>query len=414
MSKQELTRRVMYDLVWSKPMTKVAEEFGISDVALKKICEKHRIPTPPRGYWAKKEAGKPVKQFHLHDAADPQDDLIVIYGSRDQLAPEIRQALERERERRRFKPKARLVGDPASLEPVVDVHPRVAATARTLRKAKPDSDDVVRAVGQSHCGIEVGAPSLERVIWILDAIARGLEARGLKLEAAGTCMRVTISPDTISFSLKERVERRKHVPTIEELRKEEQRRKKAERERRFGIWSFENERSYPEFDFIRTGELSVEIAEEYVGGLRRSWRDGRRQRVEHVADDIVGGIITYLAGMKARREERERWQREWKRQEELRRLARAREEREERRRKFVDRFITISTEADELASFLARLHARWPEQPTGELARMREWTEARLRDLEEELVPEGISRALQERELFPEVDNLAAPEASED
>jgi hypothetical protein len=34
MPEQELTRRAMYDLVWSRPITKVAEDFGISDVAL--------------------------------------------------------------------------------------------------------------------------------------------------------------------------------------------------------------------------------------------------------------------------------------------------------------------------------------------------------------------------------------------
>jgi hypothetical protein len=28
----------MYDLVWSRPMTKVAEDLGIPYVALKKIC----------------------------------------------------------------------------------------------------------------------------------------------------------------------------------------------------------------------------------------------------------------------------------------------------------------------------------------------------------------------------------------
>jgi hypothetical protein len=34
-------------------MTKVAMELGISDVALSKICKKHRVPVPGRGYWAK-------------------------------------------------------------------------------------------------------------------------------------------------------------------------------------------------------------------------------------------------------------------------------------------------------------------------------------------------------------------------
>jgi len=77
----ELTRRAMYDLVWSKPMTKVAEEFGISDVALKKACDRHRVPTPPRGYWAKKDAGKSVRQVGFVETADPQDERVVIFGS---------------------------------------------------------------------------------------------------------------------------------------------------------------------------------------------------------------------------------------------------------------------------------------------------------------------------------------------
>lgn len=52
------TRKELYDLVWSKPMTKVAAELGVSDVALHKVCKKHRVPAPGRGYWAKLAAGK--------------------------------------------------------------------------------------------------------------------------------------------------------------------------------------------------------------------------------------------------------------------------------------------------------------------------------------------------------------------
>jgi hypothetical protein len=45
--------------------------------------------------------------------------------------------------------------------------------------------------------------------------------------------------------------------------------------------------------------------------------------------------------------------------------------------------------------------------PSGELERMTEWTEARLQRLEEELMPQGIAAALQERKLFPEIDQLS-------
>jgi hypothetical protein len=41
-------------------MQQLAQEVGISDVALAKNCRKYGIPIPPRGYWAKLQAGKPV------------------------------------------------------------------------------------------------------------------------------------------------------------------------------------------------------------------------------------------------------------------------------------------------------------------------------------------------------------------
>lgn len=411
MPEQEFTRRAMYDLVWSRPMTKVAEDLGISDVALIKICVEHRVPTPPRGYWAKKAAGKPTKQIQFHNTADSKHEHIFIRGMRNDMAPAILEALDQERARRKVKPSPIPLPQLGPTAPIQDVHPAIAATAGALRK--PDLDNVVRADGHGHCGIEVSSGGVERSIAILNAMAHTLDARGLTLEPAGNCMRVTLPPDSLTLSLTERIERQNHVPNTEELSKEERLRLKEERNVRLGIWSFSRERAYPEFDFIRTGNLCIQIDDQYVSGLRRTWADGKRQRLESLVDDIVGGIKTYLAGIKAAREERERWQRDWERQRRLADLARAREARETQRREFLKRFVAISTEADELKSFLARLQDGIPAYPTGELARMLEWTEARLLLLENELTPEGINSALRERELFPEVDSLSPPEQDE-
>jgi hypothetical protein len=38
----------------------VARQLGISDRGLAKICVRHAVPFPPRGYWAKVAAGKVV------------------------------------------------------------------------------------------------------------------------------------------------------------------------------------------------------------------------------------------------------------------------------------------------------------------------------------------------------------------
>jgi hypothetical protein len=47
-----LSRRELYDSVWSKPLEDLAEEFGISQSALIKRCGEVNVPTPPNGYWA--------------------------------------------------------------------------------------------------------------------------------------------------------------------------------------------------------------------------------------------------------------------------------------------------------------------------------------------------------------------------
>ena len=49
-----LTRQELYDLVWTHPMTTLAKEFNLSDVALAKRCRAVDVPVPPRGYWARK------------------------------------------------------------------------------------------------------------------------------------------------------------------------------------------------------------------------------------------------------------------------------------------------------------------------------------------------------------------------
>jgi hypothetical protein len=65
MEAKAVTREALYELVWSKPMSRLAEEFGISDVALAKTCRKHEIPIPGRGYWAQLTAGQNPKRPKL-------------------------------------------------------------------------------------------------------------------------------------------------------------------------------------------------------------------------------------------------------------------------------------------------------------------------------------------------------------
>lgn len=77
---ERLSRQELYDLVWSEPIKNLAVRFGISDVALKKTCARASIPTPDRGYWAKKEAGKATIKVALPIRAPAMDDEVLVAG----------------------------------------------------------------------------------------------------------------------------------------------------------------------------------------------------------------------------------------------------------------------------------------------------------------------------------------------
>lgn len=53
-----LTREALYDLVWSEPMLKVADRFGVSSSYMARICTLLDVPRPQRGYWARLAVGK--------------------------------------------------------------------------------------------------------------------------------------------------------------------------------------------------------------------------------------------------------------------------------------------------------------------------------------------------------------------
>lgn len=77
---ERLSRQDLYNLVWSQPLRTLSERFGISDVALRKTCVKGSIPTPERGYWARKDAGQKLVQTPLPLRPPGMDDEVVVAG----------------------------------------------------------------------------------------------------------------------------------------------------------------------------------------------------------------------------------------------------------------------------------------------------------------------------------------------
>jgi len=55
---RKITAPELRRLVWSKPTSEIAQELGVSDVAIAKRCKAFGIAKPPLGFWARVAAGK--------------------------------------------------------------------------------------------------------------------------------------------------------------------------------------------------------------------------------------------------------------------------------------------------------------------------------------------------------------------
>jgi hypothetical protein len=87
-----LSREDLYELAWSKPISDLAKDFGISDVGLAKRCRRLGVPIPGRGYWARIDAGqKPYRPKLPHREPQRRD--------QDALAVTTVEAREEERPR---------------------------------------------------------------------------------------------------------------------------------------------------------------------------------------------------------------------------------------------------------------------------------------------------------------------------
>ncbi len=89
-----ITREELYALVWSQPMAKVAEQFGVSGSYMARVCSLLRVPRPERGYWAKLAVGKAPPPRPLPEA-QPGDELFWSKDGDLRSAPVVKPAVPR-------------------------------------------------------------------------------------------------------------------------------------------------------------------------------------------------------------------------------------------------------------------------------------------------------------------------------
>lgn len=340
-------RQALYEQVWAQPMTKVAKEYGISDVALAKICKKLNVPYPWRGYWRRKETGKAVKQLPLPPNADPTKQTATIQRT---IRPEAVVHMSEDTSQR-------ITAEQAP-EQKIEVPDRLGKTHRLLRghltewrSASVDEYGAIRSGSLRQLNIRVSKQNLARALRIMNTLFVALEDRGHQVgiqDGYKKTLGVRINGEPVEFGLEERFQR------ID---------RPEDKNRRPDPWG------YRRYEYVSTGTLILKITEWGADGLQKTWSDGKTAKLETCFNDFIVGLLKVAEAVKARRLKQEQ-EEQLRREAERRRQEEVQKRQEElARRQALEQEATNWTKAQQLRAYLAavkdRLHAKHGEIESG-------------------------------------------------
>lgn len=334
-----LTREELYEQVWSEPMSKLAQRYGLSDVGLAKICRKLRVPVPYRGYWRKTEVGAPARRIPLPSL-------------RPSVAPELREITLRPRPNGAQQVESGPVADQERFESlpenwikVADVlenpHPLVAQSVVALRRAKPDQQGYLQPRTASCLAVRVTLDNADRAMCILDTLLKALDARGYE-----TTIRTGDRPATIV-----RIGEEELSIAIEERIRRVERTLPARPGRHEPAWT------YPQYDWQATGQLALKIENALGGGVRQTWADAKQQQVENCLNAFIVGLVKAAEVHKAQRLEREAREREWRAAEERRLQEVRRREEEASRIRALDHGVSLWRRTRVIREYITEVRA---------------------------------------------------------
>lgn len=290
--KTDYTRTEMFNLLWETPTTKIAKQLGISDVALTKWCAKYDIPKPPVGYWAKKAHGKKVPPKPILPGINSSSSEPVLCAHDPNLKSHLKPLpteLKAILDHALALPEMTAASDEATLGAVT------RRTAKALGR-KPDADGFIFGKPDTF-QVRVSAASKDRVIRILNRLELSLVAAGMKWEKTEKLNRIAgrFLEETILFSIVEAYSRTEHIE-------------------KHPTHTWMDKRSFT-YQFL--GDLKISIEGYYEG--RKSWSDGKTQRLEDKLPQIIEGFIAAAEAMRRRTQELQEQHARWEKEAAIRR-----------------------------------------------------------------------------------------------
>jgi hypothetical protein len=294
MDKITITRGQLYDLIWSKPTTTLAKEFGLSDNGLRKICKNFNIPLPYLGYWAKLKHGKPARKVGLPTSFTGKDEIIFEPLTENRVVNQkeisARTTLIKEigtKHKHLLEVPLRLTNPDALVIKAKD-----ALTANKTRWI----DHGLISTSSGFVVIKVAPENVARALRFIDTLIKLLKARGYEVNADRDSSHLVIFGEPLVIRLQEKL---RFEDNIE------------------GKYNWKTRHYYP------TGIFMLKCWRE-SWSHQRIWIDGK-ELIESQLAKIVAGIE--LLAMKERTERLEREER-WRKDKEKQRIEKERHDRE--------------------------------------------------------------------------------------
>lgn len=280
-AKKSLSRNELYELVWQEPMSLLSKRFAISDVGLAKVCRKHNIPYPTRGYWAKKQHGHetsrtPLPPMKQAESIELRDNSNGQYGTVHQDSA-ISELIDSERV-----PENKI----EVAETLRGAHALVSQANQELQGALTNRFGIVEMPENACLSVKVSKSSLRRALLIIDAILKAMIQRGYEVVPGP---KVGILGQTIGFSIDEKLETKREPIEDHDL----------DQPYTFGYNRF-NEKRCP------SGLLSLHITDGgryWLNGCRYQWNDTAKHPLEKRLNQFVAGMIEMASRVKLHNEE---------------------------------------------------------------------------------------------------------------
>lgn len=355
-----LSRRQIYDLVWSKPMNKLEAELGLSGQGLAKACRRYDVPVPPLGYWQKLANGKAVDRPSLESTQF--DETVIVH-----VAPGVKMGPSPiKKEIAKVDSSATEPHPELKAEKAEKPHPILTKIRKAFDRSRKPGEFAY--VNVSPFKIRASTQEAERVLSLISGVVAAAPSEGCEIKSSTDGDWVVLaSGERVEISLTESTKNVPHVPTPAEVR-----------DSKLYSWS-----KIPEFDHVPSGELKFTITNASYLGVRSNWSDGKRQTLESVLPSFIEGISLAGAALYARRLEREEQARQveiWQQQEAERRRLQAIQR---VRVGLVKEQARQHSEAEALRAYIAAVKAKLDKGLPGDFEATRTWIEWAERYIQE-------------------------------